>query len=166
MFGCSIKKAHSALKSGSILPSELLENSLSKAEHLQPILNAATVILNDLAKKQAIDSDKRYKVGKPLSMIDGLPIVVKDNFCLAGAPTTCGSRARAAKESRRAKRLEERAATTLQVRLTARPLGKQITLYVEEEVPPEGDRPGANEGDMFPKPNAVTPKLEHEPTSK
>ena len=92
MLGSSIKKAHSALKSGSILPSELLENSISKAEHLQPILNAATVILNDLAKKQAIDSDNRYKVGGPLSMIDGLPIVVKDNFCLAGAPTTCGSK--------------------------------------------------------------------------
>ena len=30
--------------------------------------------------------------GRPLGPLDGVPVSVKDNFCVAGAPTTCGSR--------------------------------------------------------------------------
>ena len=91
MLGSTIRQAHSALQSGVILPSELLQTCLSKAEKLQPVLNAMTVILRDKVSQCSIKSNERYSKGEPLSMIDGIPIVVKDNFCLEGKETTCGS---------------------------------------------------------------------------
>ena len=91
MLGSSIRQTHAALQSGSVLSSELIQSSISRAEKLQPILNAATVILKDRTRQSAIESNERYKKGCPLSMLDGLPVVVKDNFCLAGEATTCGS---------------------------------------------------------------------------
>ena len=92
MFGQTIRQAHLALQTGSVLPSELLNSSLLNAEKLQPVLNAATVILRDQVNQYGIKSNERYLSKKPLSMLDGIPIVVKDNFCLAGTATTCGSK--------------------------------------------------------------------------
>ena len=92
MLNSTIRQAHSALQLGTILPSELLQTSLLKAEKLQPVLNAATVILRDQVSQHGIKSDERYLKREPLSMIDGIPIAVKDNFCLAGTGTTCGSK--------------------------------------------------------------------------
>ena len=91
MLSSSIRQAHNALQCGSLLPSELLQSSIKKAEYLQPLLNAATVILKDRAKRYGIESDERYRKGKPIGILDGIPIVIKDNFCLAGEATTCGS---------------------------------------------------------------------------
>lgn len=41
---------------------------------------------------QAEKSSSRYKAGKPLGVLDGAPIAVKDNFCTKGIPTTCAAR--------------------------------------------------------------------------
>ena len=92
MLNSTIRQAHSALQLGTILPSELLQTSLLKAEKLQPVLNAATVILREQVSRQGIKSDERYLKREPLSLIDGIPLAVKDNFCLAGTGTTCGSK--------------------------------------------------------------------------
>ena len=92
MLNSTIRQAHSALQLGTILPSELLQTSLLKAEKLQPVLNAATVILRDQVSRHGIKSDERYLKREPLSLIDGIPLAVKDNFCLAGTGTTCGSK--------------------------------------------------------------------------
>ena len=92
MLGLSIRQTYTALQTGAFLPSEVLQSSLDRAEKLQPLLNAATVILKDKVKYFAAKSDERYKKGTPLSMLDGLPVAVKDNFCLSGELTTCGSR--------------------------------------------------------------------------
>jgi aspartyl-tRNA(Asn)/glutamyl-tRNA(Gln) amidotransferase subunit A len=36
--------------------------------------------------------DERYRRGDALPALAGLPVVVKDNLCVTGMPTTCGSR--------------------------------------------------------------------------
>ncbi|MEN6407137.1 MAG: Asp-tRNA(Asn)/Glu-tRNA(Gln) amidotransferase subunit GatA [Thermoguttaceae bacterium] len=43
-----------------------------------------------LAQAEAID--RRRKAGKPLGLLAGLPVAVKDLLCAAGEPTTCASR--------------------------------------------------------------------------
>ena len=44
------------------------------------------------AMKAAEEADERRARGSPLSRLDGLPITVKDNFCVAGMETTAGSK--------------------------------------------------------------------------
>ena len=91
MLGTTIRQAHAALQSGHILPSDLIQTSINRAEKLQCLLNASTVILKERVNHKGIESNKRYKEGQPISLLDGLPVAVKDNFCVAGKPTTCGS---------------------------------------------------------------------------
>ena len=43
-----------------------------------------------LAQARAVDDARR--AGDTLSPLAGVPIALKDVFCYAGAPTTCGSR--------------------------------------------------------------------------
>lgn len=37
-------------------------------------------------------SSERYKNKKPLSELDGIPIAIKDNFCVSNIRTTCASK--------------------------------------------------------------------------
>lgn len=55
-------------------------------------MNALITIAEKEALVQAENSTKRYENGKPSSDIDGIPIVIKDNFCTSGIPTTCGAK--------------------------------------------------------------------------
>lgn len=43
-------------------------------------------------RSAAWQSDLRRFAGKTKGLLDGLPVVVKDNFCIAGNPATAGSR--------------------------------------------------------------------------
>jgi aspartyl-tRNA(Asn)/glutamyl-tRNA(Gln) amidotransferase subunit A len=43
-----------------------------------------------LARAEAIDAKRR--AGEPLGRLAGLPVGLKDNLCVRGGPTTCGSR--------------------------------------------------------------------------
>ncbi len=44
------------------------------------------------ALAQAEQIDRRRKAGKPLGLLAGLPVAVKDVLCTQGEPTTCASR--------------------------------------------------------------------------
>lgn len=56
-------------------------------------LNAiVTLTSRDVALKKAQNTAERIAKGNRLSILDGIPIAVKDNFCTKGIRTTCASR--------------------------------------------------------------------------
>ena len=79
-------------------------------------LNAIIVVAPD-ALEQAKASDKRRAEGKALGPLDGIPIVLKDNFDATGMPNTAGSFALAenipTKDAEATKRLKDAGAIIL-----------------------------------------------------
>lgn len=69
---------------------ETCEQSLSRT--LEPAARAAMITVTaELARRQADDSDTRRHRGLLRGPLDGVPVVWKDLFDVAGTTTTCGS---------------------------------------------------------------------------
>ncbi len=64
---------------------ELVTDCLTKIEQLEPTLNAFVTLNQD----QAIKQSKNIDFDKPLA---GIPIAIKDNFCIKGIRTTASSK--------------------------------------------------------------------------
>ncbi|NXD66774.1 GATA amidotransferase, partial [Eolophus roseicapillus] len=79
-----------ALKEGHVTPTELCQRCLALIKSTK-FLNAYITVAEETALKQAEESEKRYRTGQPLGVLDGIPIAVKDNFSTAGIETTCAS---------------------------------------------------------------------------
>lgn len=91
MLSLSLKQLASHFRSKKYSPIEVCSACLKEAEQTS-FLNAFITVLSDSAQQQAKDSQERFVKNAPLGPLDGVPITVKDNFCLAGVRTTCGSR--------------------------------------------------------------------------
>lgn len=82
----------SQLNSGALTARQLVESSLSRIAELNGTLNAFVSIDAEGALAKADEVDQKRKAGQPLGRLAGLPVGLKDNMCLQGLPTTCGSR--------------------------------------------------------------------------
>ncbi|XP_029410500.1 glutamyl-tRNA(Gln) amidotransferase subunit A, mitochondrial isoform X2 [Nannospalax galili] len=90
MLGRTLREVSAALKQGQITSTELCQKCLSFIKKTK-FLNAYITVSEDVALKQAEESEKRYKQGQPLGDLDGIPVAVKDNFSTSGIETTCAS---------------------------------------------------------------------------
>jgi aspartyl-tRNA(Asn)/glutamyl-tRNA(Gln) amidotransferase subunit A len=72
-------------------PVEVLQAVTERIARLNPGLNAFAV-LNPSAIEAAGASEMRWRAGRPLGVLDGVPCTVKDLVDLAGFPTRRGSR--------------------------------------------------------------------------
>ena len=72
-----------ALASGQITAVDLLEQTISRAEEIAPILNPIALKLYARARQAAQEADKKRANGKAGSLC-GLPITIKDSQFLAG----------------------------------------------------------------------------------
>jgi aspartyl-tRNA(Asn)/glutamyl-tRNA(Gln) amidotransferase subunit A len=75
----------------SLSPVEVLQAVTQRIARLNPGLNAFAV-MNPRALEAAGESESRWRVGRPLGLLDGVPCTVKDLLDLAGFPTRRGSR--------------------------------------------------------------------------
>jgi len=92
MYRLALKQASDKLASGEVTSTELVESVLKRIEEVEPKVEAFLTTTVDLARAQAKKSDERYKAGKALSLIDGIPLAIKDLFCTKDIKTTAGSK--------------------------------------------------------------------------
>jgi amidase len=79
------------LRAGKISARELLGLCLDQYARHNGALNAVIVTDMDRAKAAADAADRRYRRGKPLSAIDGVPMTAKESFDWKGTPSTWGA---------------------------------------------------------------------------
>jgi len=81
-----------AYRHGELSPTEVLQAHLQRLEMVHPQVNAMAWVDAEGAQAAAEASATRWRQGRPLSALDGIPITVKDNIPVAGLPCRWGSR--------------------------------------------------------------------------
>jgi len=87
----SYRAAVASFEDGDASPRDFLEDCLAAIDAWEPEVGAFTTMNVDGARKAADESGKRWKAGKPLSLIDGMPLCIKDIMETADMPTEQGS---------------------------------------------------------------------------
>jgi aspartyl-tRNA(Asn)/glutamyl-tRNA(Gln) amidotransferase subunit A len=71
---------------------EACRSHLERARATEPALHAYLDLPEARMLDEARGIDERVARGEPLSPLAGVPVAIKDNICVAGRPTTCGSK--------------------------------------------------------------------------
>jgi aspartyl-tRNA(Asn)/glutamyl-tRNA(Gln) amidotransferase subunit A len=74
-------------------PVEAAEALLARIEAWEPKINALYRVLRPRALEQAKASEARWRAGRPLSPLDGVPVTIKENIATEGVPSPIGTRA-------------------------------------------------------------------------
>lgn len=77
-----------ALARGELSAEEATRGYLARIEVRNPEINAVVHLLRESAIAAAQAADARRRAGRPLGPLDGVPVALKDNIDIAGAPTT------------------------------------------------------------------------------
>jgi aspartyl-tRNA(Asn)/glutamyl-tRNA(Gln) amidotransferase subunit A len=80
------------IRSGKIQSRQAAEYALKRIEKLNPFIGAYLNVFADKAMEQAGAIDAKVAAGKPVGLLAGVPIAVKDNICYTEGTTTCGSK--------------------------------------------------------------------------
>ncbi len=76
---------------GTDTPRAYLERCIQRIEAVEPAVLAFAFLNLERARKAADESGARYKAGKPLSRVDGMPVGIKDLIETFDMPTEFGS---------------------------------------------------------------------------
>ena len=88
----TIKEAIEKLASSEITAVDLTKACLDEIANRDKEIHAYLLVLKEEALSAAKESDKRRKSGQALSVLDGIPIAIKDNMCMLGTKTTAASK--------------------------------------------------------------------------
>jgi len=80
------------VRSGEWAVTSLVEESLDRIDHYNPIINAFTRITKERALKQAQVIEKKLRSGQDPGPLAGVPFAVKNLFDIAGEVTLAGSK--------------------------------------------------------------------------
>ncbi len=80
-----------AYAAGTLSPVEVTGAVLAHIERWEPFLNAMYLTHRDTALATARQSEARWRAGKPLSPIDGVPVTIRENLYAAGDPAPIGT---------------------------------------------------------------------------
>ncbi|MFC7625505.1 amidase [Microlunatus sp. GCM10028923] len=82
-----------AVRTGAVSPTELVEDTLKRAERLGPEVGAFVTLTPELALAQAAELERRLRAGEELPPLAGVPCPIKDLTQVAGVPIRRGSAA-------------------------------------------------------------------------
>jgi aspartyl-tRNA(Asn)/glutamyl-tRNA(Gln) amidotransferase subunit A len=77
----------------SLTPLAVTQSVLARLDEVNSRLHAVVARRDDAVLAEAAASTRRFELGQPLSVLDGVPLTVKDSLYLADLPTTCGTAA-------------------------------------------------------------------------
>jgi Asp-tRNA(Asn)/Glu-tRNA(Gln) amidotransferase A subunit family amidase len=83
--------ARDRFHAGTESPRDFLERCLQRIDEREPTVRAFVAMNADGARRAADASGERYRAGKPLSSIDGMPVAIKDIIETGDMPTEFGS---------------------------------------------------------------------------
>jgi len=87
----SFAQAVDQFVSGKDTPRDFLERCIANIEQKEKQVKAFVTLNLDVARKAADASGKRYEAGRPLSMVDGCPVGIKDIMGTNDMPTQMNS---------------------------------------------------------------------------
>ena len=79
-----------AVRDGLVSAREVVDATLARVEHVNPVVNALAVVLDEEARAAADAADARRRRGEQLGPLHGVPITTKINSDQAGTATTDG----------------------------------------------------------------------------
>ena len=71
---------------------EITEYFLSRVQLFDPQIKSFLKVLSERMMQKAVNLDVKKQKGKPLGLLAGVPIAIKDNIHIKGEITTCGSK--------------------------------------------------------------------------
>lgn len=92
LYQLTAHEAHQLLKERKISCKELISSVIERIENTDSKINAYITKLFDQALKQSEIIDNKIKNKEQLHPLTGIPIAIKDNICIEGTLTTCGSK--------------------------------------------------------------------------
>ncbi len=87
----TIHEAHRLLQTRQLSSVELTKACLERIRQVEPKVRALVTITDELALSQAQKADELIASGDT-NPLTGIPVVIKDNICTKGIPTTCSSK--------------------------------------------------------------------------
>lgn len=72
-------------------PVDVAKDHLARRDRYEPQINAFVTRFDEEVLTAAKHSESRWQMGEPLSPLDGVPITIKDNLLVKGAPCRRGS---------------------------------------------------------------------------
>ncbi|MGB7479572.1 MAG: amidase family protein [Burkholderiaceae bacterium] len=87
----SFQTLRALYRSGELSPVDVTYSALQHAERMNESINALAVLDHDRALRAADQSQTRWRTGKPLGPLDGMPVTIKEFAAVEGWPTRRGS---------------------------------------------------------------------------
>lgn len=78
-------------RAGSLTPRAVVESCLARLDAVNPQLNAVVARRDAALLQEADAATARFAAGRPLSLLDGIPLTLKDNLLTHDQPATWGS---------------------------------------------------------------------------
>jgi len=91
LYQLSIHQAHELLKRREISSLELTRAALERIAEIEDKIHACVTVTDDVALKQAEEADRRIGNGD-ITLLAGVPVLIKDVICTKGIRTTCSSK--------------------------------------------------------------------------